>query len=172
VGLLEPTVHPIGRARGSGYAQVHAPMMWTKELPMSTLTRLFICTAIAGSSLAAGCANEGPRPVEQLTRARTLLEAADRGGNAQRYAAADLQRAHDELANANNADSAGKFNEARAYAESAAADANLAAARGAAGEAQHASSEVAQSNDSLRTEADRAANASAAMPPPARPQQQ
>jgi hypothetical protein len=135
-------------------------------------TRTFVCIAIAGAALAAGCASEGPRPVEQLTRARTLIDAADRGGAAQRYAAADLQRAHDELANANSADSAGKFNAARDYAESAAADANLAAARGAAGEAQHAAQEVAQSNSSLRTEADRAADASATMPPPPPPQQQ
>ena len=139
---------------------------------MSMLTRTFVCLAIAGSALAAGCASEGPRPVEQLTRARTLIDAADRGGNAQRYAGADLQRAHDELANANSADSAGKFNEARAYAESAAADANLAAARGAAGDAQRAAHEVAQSNNSLRTEADRAADASAVMPPPPPAQQQ
>jgi Domain of unknown function (DUF4398) len=139
---------------------------------MTMLTRTFVCIAIAGSALGAGCASEGPRPVEQLTRARTLIDAADRGGNAQRYAAADLQRAHDELANANSADSAGKFNESRAYAESAAADANLAAARGAAGEAKHASSEVAQSNSSLATEADRAADASSVMPAPPPPQQQ
>ena len=92
---------------------------------MSMLTRTFVCIAIAGAALGAGCASEGPRPVEQLTRARTLIDAADRGGNAQRYAAADLQRAHDELANANSADSAGRFNEARAHAESAAADAKI-----------------------------------------------
>jgi|SRR5580704_10945295 outer membrane murein-binding lipoprotein Lpp len=139
---------------------------------MSTLTRTFVCAALAASALAAGCASEGPRPVEQLTRARTLIDAADRGGSAQRYAAADLQRAHDELASANTADSAGKFNESRTYAESAAADANLAAARGAAGEAQHASHEVAQSNNSLRTEADRAADASSVMPAPPPPQPQ
>jgi|ERR1700722_5322576 Domain of unknown function (DUF4398) len=140
---------------------------------MSMLTRTFVAIAIAGSALAAGCASEGPRPIEQLTRARTLIDAADRGGSAQRYAGADLQRAHDELANANSADSAGKFNEARAFAESSAADANLAAARGAAGEAQHAAHEVAQSNSSLATEADRAADASSVMPapPPAQPQQ-
>ena len=139
---------------------------------MSMLPRTLLCAAIAGSALAAGCASEGPRPVEQLTRARTLIDAADRGGNAQRYAAADLQRAHDELASANTADSAGRFNEARAYAESASADANLAAARGSAGEAQRAAHEVAQSNNSLRNEADRAADASSAMPPPPPPQQQ
>ena len=138
---------------------------------MSTFTRTFVCLAIAGSALGASCASEGPRPVEQLTRARTLIDAADRGGSAQRYASADLQRAHDELASAGSADSAGKFSEARDYAESAAADANLAAARGAAGEAQHASREVVQSNNALRTEADRAADAAAATPPQSLPQQ-
>jgi Domain of unknown function (DUF4398) len=119
--------------------------------------------------LPAGCASEGPRPVEELTRARTTIEAADKGGSAQRYAAADLQLAHDELANANRADSAGKFNEARAFAESATADANVAAARGAAGDAEHAAREVAESNASLSNEANRAADSSTTTPPPPPP---
>src|SRR5579883_1430309 len=88
-----------------------------------------------GLVAAAGCATQGPRPVEQLVRARTLVEATEKDGNAQKYAPADLQAAHDELANAGRADAAGRFDEARAFAESAAADANLAAARGAAGDA-------------------------------------
>ena len=47
--------------------------------------------------LAGGCATQGPQPTEEMTRARTLIEQADRSG-AQRYAAADLQRAHVSLA--------------------------------------------------------------------------
>jgi hypothetical protein len=124
---------------------------------------------LAGCAFAGGCASEGSRPVEELTRAKTMVEAADKGGNAQHYAAADLQRAHDELANADRADGAGRFNEARAFAESAAADANLAAARGAAGDAERAAQEVAQSNASVRSEAGRAAEASAPMAPPSPP---
>jgi hypothetical protein len=105
--------------------------------------------------------------MEQITRATTLIEAADQGGNAQRYAAADLQRAHDELADAKRADTAGKYTEARTFAESAAADANLAAARGAAGDSKRAAQEVAQSNAMLRGEANRAVDNSVSPPRPA-----
>jgi len=118
-----------------------------------------------GCGFIVGCAGEGPRPVEEITRAQTLIGAADRGGTAQKYAPADLQRAHDELADADRSNSAGKFNEARAFAESAAADANLAAARGADGDAKHAAQEVAQSNATLRSESVRASDAAAQSPP-------
>jgi hypothetical protein len=112
--------------------------------------------------LTAGCATESPQPTEELTRARTLVEQADRAG-AQRYAAADLQRAHDELANAERANSDKKYLDARRYAESAAVDAELASARGGAGDAQHAAHEVVQSNETLREEAARGA---VTAPPP------
>jgi hypothetical protein len=102
--------------------------------------------------LAAGCATQGPQPAEELTRAKTVIEQADRTG-AQRYAAADLQKAHDELSNAERANGEKRYDDARRYAESAAADANVATARASAGEAQHASQEVKQSNEALRQEA-------------------
>lgn len=82
-----------------------------------------------------------------MTRAKTLIEQADRAG-VQRYAAADLQRAHDEFSNAERAVGEKKFNEARRYAESAEADADVASARAAAGEAQRAAHEVVQSDES------------------------
>jgi hypothetical protein len=91
-----------------------------------------------------------------MTRARTLIEQADRQGG-QRYAAADLQRAHDELSNADKANAEKKYDDARRYADSAAADADVAAARSAAGDAQHAAQEVAQSNETLRQESARGA---------------
>jgi hypothetical protein len=86
-----------------------------------------------------------------MTRAKTLVEQADRSA-AQRYAAADLQRAHDELSNADKANGERKYDEARRYAESAAADADVASARGSAGEAQNAAQEVQRSNQTLRQE--------------------
>ena len=104
--------------------------------------------------LAGGCATQGPQPTEEMTRARTLIEQADRSG-AQRYAAADLQKAHDELNNADRANADKKYDDARRYAESAAADADVATARAAAGEAQRAAHEVAQSNETLRQESAR-----------------
>jgi membrane protein involved in colicin uptake len=101
-----------------------------------------------------GCATQGPKPTEEVTRAQTLIEQADRSG-AQRYAAADLQRAHDELNNADKANAEKKYDEARRYAESAAVDANVAQARAAAGEAQRAAQEVRQGNQTLQQESDR-----------------
>ena len=128
---------------------------------MSLRTELISAAAIA-CGLAAGCATEGPPPSEEVTRARTVIEQADRAG-AQRYAAADLQRAHDQLSNAEKANGEGKYDEARRYAESAEADADVATARASDGEAQRAAHEVGQGNDTLRQESARgaAANSSA-----------
>jgi hypothetical protein len=116
--------------------------------------RAFIPAAVLLCGLAAGCATQGPQPTEEMTRARTLVEQADRSG-AQRYAAADLQRAHDELSNADKANAERKYDDARRYAESAAADADVASARGSAGEADRAAHEVRQSNATLRQESER-----------------
>jgi hypothetical protein len=114
----------------------------------------FIAAAALLSGVAGGCATQGPQPTEEMTRARTVIEQADRAG-AQRYAAADLQRAHDELSNADRENAQRKYDDARRYAESAEADADVATARSAAGEAQHAAQEVQQSNETLRQEAAR-----------------
>jgi hypothetical protein len=118
---------------------------------------VFLC------GFAGGCATQGPQPTEEMTRARTLIEQADRTG-AQRYAAADLQRAHDELSNADKATAEKKYDDARRYAESAAADADVAAARAAAGEAQHAAQEVAQGNETLQQESARGATTTSPNP--------
>ena len=105
-------------------------------------------------SLSAGCATQGPQPTEEMTRARTLVQQADKA-DAQRYAAADLQRAHDELSNADKATREKKYAEARRYAEAAEADADVAQARGSAGEAQRAAHEIQESNQTLRQETER-----------------
>ena len=107
------------------------------------------------------CATEGPPPSEELTRARAVVDQADKGG-AQRFAAADLQRAHDELSNAEKANAERKFDEARRYAESAEADADVATARASDADAQRAAREVAQGNETLRHEAGRGALATPA----------
>ena|SRR5258707_394858 len=125
--------------------------------PVITTAAAFLCV------LAGGCATQGPQPTEEMTRARTLIQQADTSG-AQRYAAADLQRAHDELNNADKANAEKKYDDARRYAESAAADADVAAARAAAGEAQHAAHEVAQSNETLRQESARGTPAATPNP--------
>ena len=112
---------------------------------------------------AAGCATEGPPPVEEVTRARAVVEQADKAG-AQRYAAADLQRAHDELENAERANSQQKFDEARWFAESAEVDADLATARNSAGQAQQAAQEVVRANNTLRQESGRPVTAAPVSP--------
>lgn len=103
---------------------------------------------------ALGCATQGPKPSEEMTRARTVIEQADKG-NAQRYAAADLQKAHDELHDAEKANDARNYDEARRDAESAEADADVATARGSAGDAQRAARELQKSNATLENEANR-----------------
>ena len=103
----------------------------------------------------AGCASEGPKPIDELTKAHTVVEQADKNGTAQRYAAADLQRAHDELSDADRFNSQGKFNEARAYAQRAEVDADVAIARGNSGEQQKAAQDVAKANSDLAAETER-----------------
>ena len=123
---------------------------------MSMHKLILAAAGAAASALAASCASQGPRPNDELTKARTVIEQADKG-NAQRYAAADLQRAHDELSEADRAVATGKYDEARYLAQRAEADADLATARGNAGEAQQAAHEVTESNSTLQQEADRSA---------------
>jgi hypothetical protein len=116
---------------------------------------LFLMACVCG--LGAGCASQGPIPTEQLTTARTLVEQADKA-DAQRYAPADLQRAHDESASAEQAVNKHQYDDARRFAEDAQVDADLASARASSGEAQRAAREVDRSIDSLRQESERHAN--------------
>jgi hypothetical protein len=119
---------------------------------MLTATGALLCLA------SAGCATEGPKPNDELTKAHTLVEQADKGGNAQRYAAADLQRAHDELADADRLSGQGKYDESRAIAQRAEVDADVAVARGNAMEQQKAAADVAQANNTLQQEIQRGDN--------------
>jgi hypothetical protein len=99
--------------------------------------------ALVTCGMGAGCATQPPIPSEQIT------------ADAQRYAAADLQRAHDELSNAEKAVNERKYADARRYAEDAEVDADLASARSSSGEAQRAAQEVNRSIESLRQESQR-----------------
>jgi len=121
--------------------------------------RIISCSALAlvTGALGAGCATQGPIPTQQLATARTLVEQADKA-DAQRYAPADLQRAHDELSSAEKAVNDQKYDDARRYAENAQADADLASARASSGEAQRAAREVDRSIDTLKQESERHAN--------------
>ena len=122
---------------------------------MSLRTLILSTTGALVCLSAAGCASEGPKPSDELTKAHTVVEQADKGGNAQRYAAADLQRAHDELSDADRLDGQRKYDEARYFAQRAEVDADLAVARGNSGEAQKAAADVTQGNDTLKQETHR-----------------
>ena len=122
---------------------------------MSLRTFVLSTTGALLCVAAVGCASEGPKPSDELTKAHTVVEQADKGGNAQRYAAADLQRAHDELSDADRYDAQKKYDEARYFAQRAEVDADVAVARGNSGEAQKAAADVAQSNNTLQQETQR-----------------
>lgn len=104
--------------------------------------------AVLAASALGGCASQ-PKPTVQLVRASTLVSAARRS-DAQRYAAADLQRARDELSDARHAESHHKYRSARRLADRAAADADLASARAQSAKARQSADEVRHSLDALR----------------------
>lgn len=124
---------------------------------------LWSATGLLGC-IVAGCASESAIPTDELAKARTVIEQADKGGTAQRYAAADLQRAHDELSDAERYNSARKYNEARAFADRAAVDADVAVARGNSAEQQKAAQDVANANAALEHETERNPDSSSANP--------
>jgi len=104
--------------------------------------------ALMAASALGGCASQ-PKPTAQLVRASTLVSEAEKD-QAQHYAAADLQRARDELSSAQTAESDGKYDNALRLADRAAADADLASARAASGKAQQSAEQVRHSIDTLK----------------------
>jgi len=104
--------------------------------------------ALLAASAPGGCASQ-PKPTAQLVRASTLVSEAEKN-EAQHFAAADLQRARDELSGAQTAESDGKYANARRLADRAAADADLASARAASGKAQQSAEQVRHSLDTLK----------------------
>ncbi|MGH8326225.1 MAG: DUF4398 domain-containing protein, partial [Steroidobacteraceae bacterium] len=108
---------------------------------------------------AAGCASGPPRATTaNLARAHALVSSAQQSG-AQRYAAADLQRARDETQQADEAAQHGDAEQADRLASKAALDAQLASARAKNGAAQHALAAVNESLGTLRSETRRESQA-------------
>jgi hypothetical protein len=130
---------------------------------MSSRT-LILFTGALGCVVAGGCASEGPKPTDELTKAHTVVEQADKGGTAQRYAAADLQKAHDELSEADRLSGQRRYDEARAHAQRAEADADVAVARGNSAQQQKAAEDVEKANSTLQQETNRTAEAPATGP--------
>jgi hypothetical protein len=83
-----------------------------------------------------------------------LIEQAEKAG-AQKYAGAELQRARDKLQQVEMAVKNGKDEQALHLAQQASADAELAQAKAASGDAQRAADEVEKGTASLQQEADR-----------------
>jgi hypothetical protein len=119
---------------------------------MSAQVRLVAVTAVG--FIIAACASAPELPTEDMTRARTLIEQAEKAG-AQRYAAVELESARDKLAQADNAARDGKEEIANERAAEAVADAQLANARAISGEARRAADELQRSNETLRQETER-----------------
>jgi Domain of unknown function (DUF4398) len=118
---------------------------------MSVRNGFLIAAAIG--LLSAGCAS-GPQPTAEITRARTLIEQAEKSG-AQRYAAVELDSARNKLREADALAKKGDNDTARARANEASAAAELAAARTSSGEAQKSAEETQKSTDALQREATR-----------------
>ena len=97
---------------------------------MSVQLRLAAITAVG--LIVTACASAPQRPTEDMTRARTLIEQAEKAG-AQRYAAVELESARDKLRQADAAAKDGKQEIANARAAEAVADAELANARALSG---------------------------------------
>jgi len=113
----------------------------------------FLAAALLGL-LATACAGQSDRPIEQITRAQTLIDQAEKAG-AQRFAAADLETARNKVRAAEAAADKGKHEAARELATEAALDAELAAARTSSGEARRAAQELEEGVETLRDEAAR-----------------
>jgi hypothetical protein len=130
----------------------------------------FLVAAAVGL-LSVGCASQAGRPTAEITRARTLIEQAEKAG-AQRYAAVELDHARNKLQEADQAAKDGKHDIARERANEAAADAELATARATSGESKKAADQVQESTETLRREASRDTATSPDSSPPPTPRNQ
>jgi hypothetical protein len=106
---------------------------------------------MASSTLLVVACASTPRPAEELARAQSLVQQAD-AGNAQRFAADELNRARDKLQEAQQADKAEENDVARRRANEAAADAELASALARSRQAEQAVNEQEQSIQRVRDE--------------------
>jgi hypothetical protein len=119
---------------------------------MSAQLRLLAITA--AGLIFAGCASAPSEPTADMTRARTLIEQAEKSG-AQRYAAVELESARDKLQQADAAQRDGDQEIANERAAEAVADAELANARSLSGAARAAAEELQKGNETLRQETER-----------------
>ena len=89
---------------------------------------LFTGTALIAAMTLGGCANINKKPVNVLTKAKTVVAQADRAGT-RAYAAYDLNKAHLHLKNAEREMNKGHYKRARYLATEAKVEAELAIAK-------------------------------------------
>ncbi|MFO7275431.1 MAG: DUF4398 domain-containing protein [Pseudomonadota bacterium] len=116
--------------------------------------RALILAAVLACGVGGCAGGSGQRPVEQLTRAGTMIDQAEQAG-AQRFAAAELEQAREKLQRAQQAANENDNEVARRLAVEAALDAELATARAASADAERSAEEVRQGVDTLRRESER-----------------
>lgn len=117
--------------------------------------RALILAAVLACGIGGCAGGSGQRPVEQLTRAGTMIDQAEQAG-AQRFAAAELERAREKLRQANQAAEENDNEVARRLAVEATLDAELAMARASSADAERSAEEVRQGVETLRRESQRA----------------
>ena len=103
------------------------------------------------AALLGGCASTPPAPTEQFAVGRAAVADAVSAGGAE-FAPGALRSAQDNLDRANAAMAAGRYREARRYAEDAEVDAKLAAATARSRKAERALAEVESGIRALREE--------------------
>lgn len=104
--------------------------------------------------LTSGCASNADRPDEMLASARTSIEFAEESG-ARQFGDIALNRARQNLQQAERAADEGEFEEAKEFAHAAQLDAELAASQANRHKAEIALEEVNESIATLRREIDR-----------------
>jgi hypothetical protein len=111
-----------------------------------------IILSLAVAAALVGCASEPERPTAELTRARTLIDQAEKG-NAQQFAAGELEQARGKLAQAERASKDGRAAESERLAMQAGLDAEYAAAKTRHLEAQKDAEALDRGTEELREEA-------------------
>lgn len=119
--------------------------------------RSLAVAALLGAALSFGGCASVPRPEGELSAADLALRKAEQA-DAAHHAPLDMRQARDRYDEARAAAADGRNLEARRLAESAAVDAQLAETKARAARAKEAADEIREDIESLRSEAQRAAD--------------
>ncbi len=124
-----------------------------KKMSVLALTGTLLVTP----ALLTGCASSGPSAEPDITKAKTVIEQAERDGTRD-FAAYDLNEAKTKLKEANKMMSMGKNRQARYLSEEARVEAELAMAKARTAKSKEAEKQLDQSMDSLQNAVDKTGN--------------